>query len=201
MNVYLLNINSLLEEDIELVKSRLPNRYNDSNKFSYEKGRLTSLASAYLLLQVFKDVKEEDIYFNEYGKPYLKGNLFFNISHDEDLTAIATNEEEIGLDIECSINEHVTLVNKCFPKEIEFINKDNKINFYIVWTLKEAVIKALGLGLKLDPFSFDVSPLIKGKSIIVNGVKLYSKTTIYDNYVISLVSPKKIKDINIIRIK
>lgn len=97
-----------------------------------------------------------------YGKPYLKKsqnnnlNLHFNLSHTKDMLCIAlTMNTEVGVDIE--FRDHKKNFKDLYyltlsKQELEYINSLNlettKLDFfYSIWTLKEAIVKALGFGL------------------------------------------------------
>lgn len=95
----------------------------------------------------------------KYGKPYLKNNqqnIEFNMSHSKDMLCIVvTTDEEVGVDVEfkdSSINVE-ELQNLVFStQETEYINSlesqaQKRDFFYNLWTLKESMVKSIGLGL------------------------------------------------------
>lgn len=105
-----------------------------------------------------------EILIDANGRPYVFGAPSFNIAHSGDHVAVAFSEAgAIGLDIE--------EVRHPPPEEVmESVFHENETNayrsasadmgielFYQLWTRKEAVLKALGEGLKNDPRQFDVS--------------------------------------------
>ena len=70
-----------------------------------------------------------EIVYNEHGKPYLKNNeLYFNLSHDRNMTVLVTSNKEIGVDLEY-LTYKPSVVNKYFtPREQEIIkNSKNKL--------------------------------------------------------------------------
>jgi|WetSurSiteA1Bulk_404760.scaffolds.fasta_scaffold00254_2 4'-phosphopantetheinyl transferase len=88
-------------------------------------------------------------------KPGLKGNpIFFNITHTKDAFAIAIAKDSyVGIDLE-NIDQPIEIhsIAKSFfsKKECEFIfksNEDAKCRFFLLWTRKEALLKALGTGI------------------------------------------------------
>ncbi len=100
-----------------------------------------------------------------YGKLYLEGNpCFFNLSHSGNYLVVAISQkDEIGVDI-----EHVTrrsthytdIAQRYFTQAEGHAIKDapsseQSILFHEVWTKKEAVLKAAGIGLSgsLDAFN------------------------------------------------
>lgn len=132
---------------------------------------LTHAWKRYILSQYLEHQFPQQLSFikDKYGKPYLKlpvkHDLQFNISHSANTALIAvTKTYEIGVDIEkinADINflelteeffsptEYKQLVNLCPTEQL--------LAFYRLWTLKEAVVKALGKGLSYSLSSFDVS--------------------------------------------
>jgi 4'-phosphopantetheinyl transferase len=111
---------------------------------------------------------------NEYGRPELSvlpglPDLRFNISHCDGMVAAAfTTGQDVGLDVEpldrrCA---DLTIARSYFaPQEIRFIEsqpeEEQRAAFLAFWTLKEAYIKARGMGLSipLAEFSFTLNPL------------------------------------------
>jgi len=93
-------------------------------------------------------------HFSAYKKPKVDG-IEFNISHSENLVVIAISSDPIGIDIEF-INQNFDynpLMKTIFnDEESDVINKnaDRLLWFYILWTRKEALLKASGEGLTDD---------------------------------------------------
>src|ERR1044072_7061293 len=92
----------------------------------------------------------------ELGKPRLVGDgqVHFNLSHCEERAVLAISNAEIGIDLERERPiEHVDLARRYFhPHEVAAITAspseaEQRRAFFLVWTLKEAVVKALGTGL------------------------------------------------------
>lgn len=106
---------------------------------------------------------------NEYGKPAIdplqnQDKLFFNLSHSGDKLVLAVARlEQIGIDIERSDKaRRVQKISSRFfsAREVEELlalaEEAWQQRFYQLWTLKEAYIKACGLGLAipLQHFSY-----------------------------------------------
>jgi len=103
------------------------------------------------------------------GKPILgtlhNPKLSFNLSHSAGQIAVAiTKIGDLGIDIEAEHNRgrHAQLIDRFFADEEKAMwhalpLPDQKRGFFQLWTLKEAVIKATGLGLgqRLDSFCVD----------------------------------------------
>ena len=108
---------------------------------------------------------------NEYGKPYLENNeLYFNISHSGDYTVIAVGDSEIGVDIQKL--SYKPKVIKRFYNEKEKELATNEIEFTKIWTIKEAYVKKIGIGLgygleNVDSTKVDnIEVIIKGDYVI-----------------------------------
>lgn len=93
---------------------------------------------------------EIDFIFHEHKKPTVKG-IEFNISHTGDYVLIAISPKAVGIDVEFLNREFdfKSILDITFSKkEIDYIgNKDiDPTNFYVMWTRKEALLKASGEG-------------------------------------------------------
>lgn len=102
-----------------------------------------------IILSIILNLKTKDIHFSYTGnkKPHVEG-IHFNISHSGRFTIIAFSPKPIGIDIEY-INEKfdfAPLLNICF-KESELSCIHGIVDFYTLWTRKEAILKASGEGL------------------------------------------------------
>ncbi|KHO17105.1 ACP synthase [Acinetobacter baumannii] len=105
-------------------------------------------------------VNPTDLQFakHEYGKPYLLDHtLHFNHSHSQQYYALALSErvKDIGIDVE-ELDRKVrldSLAQHAFhPDEYatwQNLEQDREF-WFKVWTTKEAVLKASGLGIRLD---------------------------------------------------
>lgn len=104
---------------------------------------------------------------NAWGKPRLAHHpaLHFSLSHSGDRAVLAASETlEVGADIErVRALDHLDLARRYFhPNEVAAIESAAGENgqllaFFRLWTLKEAVVKALGLGLSIPLDSFELS--------------------------------------------
>ncbi len=116
-----------------------------------------------------------DFIENKYGKPALKPGLTtlplrFNISHSSGMTACAvTLNHDIGIDIEDFHRSiELNIANRFFAQaEAEYIknlpDKNRQEGFFDLWILKEAYIKARGMGLSisLESFRFEINKNIR----------------------------------------
>jgi 4'-phosphopantetheinyl transferase len=130
--------------------------------FKFEKNKASYLISRIALrniLSLATNVTPEKINFSftNYGKPFIADfpNLHFNLSHSNKKTLIAVSRQQIGIDIEYfdtridyfGIVKHFFSAEECdFIKNQKNCLAKRKI-FFKLWTQKEALLKALGLGL------------------------------------------------------
>jgi 4'-phosphopantetheinyl transferase len=97
----------------------------------------------------------------ENGKPFLpQSDIHFNVSHSGEIVAIALAGNEVGVDIEAKhrIPQIAAIAARFFSKEeAERVRAatDATAEFFRIWTMKEAVVKAVGqgLGFPLDRFT------------------------------------------------
>jgi 4'-phosphopantetheinyl transferase len=96
-----------------------------------------------------------------HGRPELaeaqrRGPLSFNLSHTEGLLALAVARAPVGVDVErfATDPEPLSLARQvCSPEEQRALEacgpEERRVRFQRMWALKEAYIKARGLGLSL----------------------------------------------------
>lgn len=143
------------------------------------------------------------------GKPELTDNsLFFNISHTTDSFAIAISESfPVGVDLE-DLNKHLNyepIVKRFFSeKEAEYILNspgESKDRFFLLWTRKEALLKAIGTGIiphfsRIEVFSPD-NLIDRGAFEDLADDSLSSHFYIYSkklhNHYLSIASPRRTK--------
>ena len=104
-------------------------------------------------------IQSLDFTTTEYGKPYLNDypDFSFNHSHSQNFYALATSKQvqNLGIDIE-ELNRKVrfeALAQHAFhPEELknwQVLDYDPEY-WFKVWTTKEAVLKASGLGIRIN---------------------------------------------------
>jgi len=116
--------------------------------------------------------------YNTYGKPSVANILsapVFNLTHSEDIALLALYiKEPIGIDVEyCRYIQNFEISAHLFLAPSEYLAwqnllVDRRINgYYKSWTSKEAVLKALGMGLngELKSISVSVDPDMQAELI------------------------------------
>lgn len=157
MEIKIQNINELNIEEIS--KGVSIARLNRAAKFKNEIDRIRSISVEYLLNSMVKEIYPSvklplDIEYDEKGKPHSYNNdeeIHFSLSHSGDYVACMISDKPCGIDIERhSKSRDYDKVAKRICTEEELTGINSKTDFYNVWTLKESVLKAVGLGLSLD---------------------------------------------------
>jgi len=137
-HLYVWKITETLEflRDIKLSKNSL-NRLKAIKSISHQKGFL----SIRHLLKII-NVSDDDLYYNNYGKPLLKNNTNISISHSFEFAALVVSEQEIGIDIEKNRSK-IKLIKDKFcneePEELDDQSFIEKLTF--IWAAKESMFK------------------------------------------------------------
>lgn len=128
-----------------------------------------------------------DIKYNKYGKPYLSQNqnLYFNISNSNKKVCIGISDRPIGIDLEYIKPRNLKAMMKFLnASELQYINSSISAEyaFYEIWTIKEAYLKYLGVGLNKPLKSVEIIPyefsyLVKDRGEAVN---LHFNSFLYD---------------------
>jgi 4'-phosphopantetheinyl transferase len=161
----------LLQSYLDLLTAKEKERFN---RFVFEQDRRQFLLTRALerdVLSRYLGVEPAELVLtrNEYGKPALAEPvncpIAFNLSHTKGLSVCAVAAGQIiGVDVESlqRTNVHQDIAKRFFANsEAGFLERLNdapkQIEFLKLWTLKEAFIKARGLGLSIPLKSFEIS--------------------------------------------
>ncbi len=147
-------------------------------QFRFAKHQHQFLVSRALIRSVLSfyhpDIKPAQWQFGRqaYGKPHALNNtrlpaVSFNLSHTDGLVVLViTRHSLVGVDVELSTrdNDVLDIARRYFSANetegiLSLATHKRTERFYDLWTLKEAYIKARGLGLsiELSAFGFDLS--------------------------------------------
>lgn len=101
--------------------------------------------------------------YEENGRPYVESSSYhFNISHSENLVAVAVHNDDVGIDVERIRDVPLSMARKYFcadenlylfgraPQDADFAavaTPDVLLRFFEIWTAKEAYLKSMGRGL------------------------------------------------------
>lgn len=123
------------------------------NQFVAARGRLRSLLGQYLDMSP----RAVPLQYADEGKPHLPSRyaLHFNVSHTDGLAVFALSNTRVGVDVERDrqVADAQALVKRFFSRREfdEFQNLPAAIRqsaFLRAWTCKEALLKAMGRGVR-----------------------------------------------------
>ena len=156
---------SFFLEHIDLEKKKQIIKYTSENNAD------NSLIGIILAkISIFKTkhipISKIEIFYDEYGKPYVLNNpqIHISISHSDELIGCAISDSPVGLDIENLRKYNHKIYTKL--SDSTGICTDNE--FTRLWTEREAILKLKGSGLN------DLSSEIKHCDYNLNTIKYKS---------------------------
>ncbi len=179
----------------EKVEKAMPARAARARRFLFEKDRLLCLGAGLLMMEALGIRGEGELRYGPYGKPYAPGYPAFSLSHSGAWCVLATGDgfAEIGVDIEEVDARHIGVAPTVFtPAELAWMQADPVERFFRLWTWKESVMKAAGLGMALEPVSFDVLPFLSGRAARIAGREWHAAGEPWDNCICSVCADKPI---------
>ena len=135
-------------------------------KYNLDQDKNARILSKLLLLRGLSDLfpnENIDLQFLQTdGKPIYKNlPIHFTSSHSEDLVVVAfSRTQEIGIDIEFKKDLDIEILKDFLHLQEQKILQKSKTTsalFYSLWTKKEALIKASGVGINADFKTIDCS--------------------------------------------
>lgn len=134
-------------------------RREQALQFKHEQGRKTCAAAYLLLCEGLRQeygIDEKPVFdYGEHGKPFIVGHpeIHFNLSHCKEAAICALNSRPVGVDIE-SIRSYKDSLARYTMSEEEMAQIEQAdradVAFVRLWTMKEAVLKLSGEGLRSD---------------------------------------------------
>lgn len=117
---------------------------------------LKLVAEIFSKIGVDANVSDSSVEVNEFGKPYISGGAYFNISHSENVVIAAVSlNDDIGIDIELIRNIEWKEYEEVFTKpEWKMISTSLFPGYSLLelWVKKESILKADGRGMQI-PFN------------------------------------------------
>ena len=159
-----------------LARELSPDERERAARFVLEPARRSFVVTRALLrrsLSRYADVPPEAWRFarGPHGKPHLDAaqaalGLCFNVSHTAGLGVCAIASSEVGVDVQDTTRPPARLSERYLTPEertrlLALPESERAARFYVYWTLKEAYVKARGLGLflPLTQVGFELEPL------------------------------------------
>ena len=132
-------------------------RQKDKDRFIVSRIALRQLLGKYI------EQQPQDIVFaiGHNKKPFIQNTerpVYYNVSHSGDKILIAISDKEVGIDVEHKLPDfdYEEIIPTCFSaEEAHHIrsSKDPRHTFYLLWTRKEALLKATAKGVDDDLIS------------------------------------------------
>lgn len=138
-----------------------------------------------------KLINDEMINFDQLGHPTLNNkDTFFSISHSNELVIVVISDEEVGVDLEKIRPFSFHKIKRAFTNyELEYLQKNPKQTIKL-WTIKEAVLKLLGVGIMGRPQSVEISLPDLEKATRQSEIFIINYLSIQQNYICTIVQKK-----------
>lgn len=151
----------LIRVDVDTLEHIVPlsQTLDRKAKIQLQKQAVYGYRNQLLSEQLHIELQQDDFSKTEYGKPYLINfpNFYFNHSHSQKHYALASSTQmhDLGVDVEDldrkvrfeALAEHAFHANEL--QHWHALEQDRNY-WFKVWTTKEAVLKAAGLGVRLN---------------------------------------------------
>lgn len=153
-----------LLDDVERARFEAYQAIEDRQRFMGGCALIKLVASCYSEYATPLDVRISRTCFRcgkPHGKPELEGSsLNFSLSHSGGVIGLAVSLLAVGLDVE-QVTYHTNLgeMAEFMLSRGELMTKEYSTarDYFIAWTRKEAVVKALGVGFQIAPNTIVVS--------------------------------------------
>ena len=86
------------------------------------------------------------------------------------------------------------------PEERHWMQDDMSQRFFVLWTQKESLVKAVGCGITVPLSECNVLPFEKGESVDYAQNRWFGATTIYDNHRVSVCAQSSVESVSFFRI-
>lgn len=146
---FIKNINEIDDKLIESIFYLLPHsRQQKAKNCYYTADKKIKIVEYFIVQQELKLNNNQDFMYGKNGKPYLRNNRSFNISHSETALAVVFSDNNIGIDVQKKIDFDTKLLARIANKREyqRVINADDKqLELTKLWTQKESLIKLKGI--------------------------------------------------------
>jgi phosphopantetheinyl transferase len=196
-----------------LINSKILNKYFSLNELEYlsrnvPKEQLNNKFLGRIALKhSVTDINFSQItidYIN-FGEPIIVNtpNIYCSIAHSHGLGVAASATFKLGVDVE-KIRKHdeSLLEDIASTEELSLFNERSKdILVTKIWVIKEAVSKALGIGIGYPFIDMRIEKEDDDYSVTTNDIKWFIKIFQYNNYIIGYCCPFKESKNCVINIK
>lgn len=198
MKIYGIHIQKIERMPCGYWTDLMPQRYARSQKYLRREDRLRCLGAGFLMHHVL-GIEEERLQYGAYGKPYAPGGAEFSVSHGGNWAVLAADHQLIGVDIEPISAANLDVAARVFTRnELCWMRQEPLERFHVLWTIKESIMKAVGLGLQMDPAQFEVLPV--EREHLVGGKTWHTAWMLHDGCVIACASGSRMEKLEFVEI-
>jgi phosphopantetheinyl transferase len=87
---------------------------------------------------------DQDLFYNNLGKPYLKDGKYISITHSYTFSAVIVSDHPVGIDIEMQREKIAKIAPKFVDYECEYLDSEDQDyikKLTIIWAIKESLYK------------------------------------------------------------
>lgn len=87
---------------------------------------------------------DQDLFYDEYGKPHLKDGKHISITHSFTFSGVIISENEVGIDIEKQREKIAIIAKKFVEYEFNYLSKSDEDyvrKLTVIWGVKESLYK------------------------------------------------------------
>ena len=106
---------------------------NDSSKKRLATMKSESHIKGFLAVRKLLEhcqLSDEDLYYNDVGKPLLKNGTHITISHSFDFSVIGLSNSIIGIDIEQNRDKIIRIARKFIDKESAYLTQNKTLKLF-----------------------------------------------------------------------
>lgn len=152
-----------IEESYEELRHGLVLTENSISRLSGMKSELHQkgfLSVRQLLKQ--EGYNDSDLYYNQYGRPFLYADKHISITHSFEFAAVLVSDQEAGIDIEKNREKIVNIQHRFVNTEVDSLSDEDLVKqLTVIWGAKESMYKTYPYGglsfhdhISIDPFLF-----------------------------------------------
>lgn len=144
------------------------------------------------------DYSDSDLFYDAFGKPFLKDGKHISISHSHEFACIIISDNPVGIDIELKSEKILKNITLLFDEDFILNFKGNQgetstLNTFC-WAIKEAIFKLIPENDVSFKDNISIEPFQINESSCVVKVEINNKITSYtvqleeiENYVLAYV--------------
>ncbi len=152
-----------IEETFEELRNGLVLTENSISRLSGMKSQLHQkgfLSVRHLLKH--DGYEDANLYYNEYGRPFLNDDKHISITHSFEFAAVLISDLEAGVDIEKNREKIVNIQHRFVNTEVDSLSDEDLVKqLTVIWGAKESMYKTYPYGglsfhnhIGIDPFLF-----------------------------------------------